>query len=512
MLKILLAKDEILFDMSKMPKTQLPFLLPKKTFLKNTLILSRHRHEGKLLNQAEGYALGKSMRKLMPRKHLANICPRPATVSAMQVYHWSNLSRLRFLLPIRAKRMSVSAFTYYRGMPSLMLYDKAWQADRFGTSGLMQQICGDCHLSNFGGFASPERNLLFGLNDFDETLVAPFEWDIKRLVTSIMVAVPTMGLSESVGLTAIAKFLQSYCDGLESHRSLSPLQVWYEKVDAGKLMTHTEDNELKEQWRQTFEKAKLNVAAKVLPKMTEQNKKTGRRYFKDEPPIQQHPKQSQPFGSGVAAFFSAYRDSLKFDRQVLFDRYEISDVSLKVVGVGSVGLVSAVALFEDADHEPLILQMKQAKPSILAPLFMPNMSSKRAAAYRVNEGERVVHGQQLMQAASDIFLGFSQLNQPVTRDFYVRQLRDMKYAAALETMTANSLYDYVEHCGMALAHAHAKAGNADMVMGYIGKATDIIPVFQQYAIAASEQNQQDYDEFMAQIEAGNIKVAGDDVL
>lgn len=485
----------------------IPFDSPKKNFLKHTVSMTRHRLQNKLLNQTESYALGKSMRKLTPHKHLAQVCPRPPTVTAMQVYEWSNLKRLRFLLPVRAKRMSVSALNYYRGMPSLMLYDQAWQADKFGSSGLMQQICGDCHLSNFGGFASPERNLLFGLNDFDETIVAPFEWDIKRFVTSIMVAVPTIGLTQTVGLTAITKFLTSYCEGLEHHRSLSPLQVWYEKIDASKLINNTEDSLLKAQWQQTFAKAQNNVASKVLPKLTTYNVKTGRRYFKDEPPLQQHPKKSQPFGSGVATFFDSYRASLKFDRQVLFDRYALSDVAFKVVGVGSVGLVSAVALFEDADHEPLILQMKQAQPSILAPLL-----SAKTSTSHVSEGERVVHGQQLMQAASDIFLGFSQLRQPVPRDFYVRQLRDMKYTADLATMDANRLYDYVEHCGMALAHAHAKAGNADMVMGYLGKASEIIGVFQQYALSASEQNQLDYEVFMTQIDAGKIKVADDNVL
>lgn len=482
-----------------MPITSAKLLLPKRLYHRHSLELTRHRHQGKLLTQADSMALGKAQRKQYPIKSLATIGKRPTSVDALTIYHWSNQGRLTHLLPIRAKRMSVSPFTYFRGMPALMLFDQAWQPQH---SNLLQQICGDCHVSNFGGYASPERNLLFGINDFDETIVAPFEWDIQRLVASIMVVCQSGTLTEAVGVTAIEKLITSYCEGLEAHRSLSPLQVWYEKVDTTKILANTEDLTIRKQRQADFEKAKKNDAVKVLPKLTKADPKTGRRHFKALPPLQQPPTRHQPFYQGQQAFFEAYRDSLKFDRQVLFDRYDYSDVALKVVGVGSVGTVSAVALFEDADHEPLILQIKQAKPSILSPLLRQNCS---------HQGERVVQGQQLMQASSDIFLGYSHLAAFGT-DFYVRQLRDMKYSADIETMDAASFYEYIESCGHALAHAHTKAGNADVIASYLGKAKTFTQVMQTYAHSVATRNQQDYAQFMQEIADGRITVAGDEVL
>lgn len=491
------------------PATQaLP--LPNALYTAQSIDLTRHRQHGKLLTQADSLALGKAQRKVTPRKQLAQLAKRPEGVDALNLYHWSNQGRLDFLLPVRAKRMSVSPFTFFRGMPALMLYDQAWESAQHGNSGLYQQVCGDCHLSNFGGFASPERNLLFGLNDFDETLLAPFEWDLKRLVTSIMVAATTPTLEraaygDSVGLQAIQVLLDSYRSGLTQHQALAPIQVWYEKVDATQLLAATNDQTLRAERQAEIDKAKNNTTAKLLPKMTDQDARTRLRHFKDEPPIQQHPKRGQPFSQGLSQFFAHYRDSLKFDRQVLFDRYQLSDVSLKVVGVGSVGNTAAVALFEDADHEPLILQMKQAKPSILAPL-LPRDSQL------ASQGERVVRGQQLMQAASDIFLGFASLSKPVAQDFYVRQLRDMKYSADIDAMDRTHFYAYVASCGLALAHAHAKAGNADAVLSYMGGGTAIVSALQAYAVAAAARNLQDYQQFNQAIAEGLIEVADASVL
>ena len=470
--------------------------LPEKLWKEQSVDLTRHSYRGKLLTKSEGFKLGKTQRKKIPREQLSQLSERPKDTTALMIYDWSNQGRLEKLKPIRAKRMSVSPFTFYRGMPSLMLFDQAWEQHH---SGLFQQICGDCHLSNFGGFASPERNLLFGINDFDETLVAPFEWDLKRLATSFLIAAQDVGLGNRVGLKAIKTMLNSYRQQLLENMELSPLQVWYEKVDASTLLENTECRKLRKKRARHLDSAQKRNAHSVLPKLTQQDKETGFRHFIDDEPLLWHPKSNEPFSKNVDEFFRQYRDSLKYDRQVLFDRYQRTDVALKVVGVGSVGTRSAIALFQDADREPLILQMKEASPSILSPLFPEKVK---------HEGERVVHGQQLMQAASDIFLGYSTLGQ----HFHVRQLRDMKISVDLTDMDDEYFHEYAESCGLALAHAHAKAGNADVLMGYLGEGNTMVEVLQEYATQSMERNLNDYQHFMNEIADGRIQIAGDEAL
>ena len=470
--------------------------LPKQLWTEESIDLTRHSYQGKLLTKTEGFKLGKAQRQKVSREQLSQLSQRPKGLTALNIYDWSNQGRLEKLKPIRAKRMSVSPFTFYRGMPSLMLFDQAWEQHH---SGLFQQICGDCHLSNFGGFASPERNLLFGINDFDETLVAPFEWDLKRLATSFLIAAQDVGLGNRVGLKAIKTMLNSYRQQLLENMELSPLQVWYEKVDASTLLENTECRKLRKKRARHLDSAQKRNAHSVLPKLTQQDKETGFRHFIDDEPLLWHPKSNEPFSKNVDEFFRQYRDSLKYDRQVLFDRYQRTDVALKVVGVGSVGTRSAIALFQDADREPLILQMKEASPSILSPLFPEKVK---------HEGERVVHGQQLMQAASDIFLGYSTLGQ----HFHVRQLRDMKISVDLTDMDDEYFHEYAESCGLALAHAHAKAGNADVLMGYLGEGNTMVEVLQEYATQSMERNLNDYQHFMNEIADGRIQIAGDEAL
>ena len=470
--------------------------LPEKLWKEQSVDLTRHSYRGKLLTKSEGFKLGKTQRKKIPREQLSQLSERPKDTTALMIYDWSNQGRLEKLKPIRAKRMSVSPFTFYRGMPSQMLFDQAWEQHH---SGLFQQICGDCHLSNFGGFASPERNLLFGINDFDETLVAPFEWDLKRLATSFLIAAQDVGLGNRVGLKAIKTMLNSYRQQLLENMELSPLQVWYEKVDASTLLENTECRKLRKKRARHLDSAQKRNAHSVLPKLTQQDKETGFRHFIDDEPLLWHPKSNEPFSKNVDEFFRQYRDSLKHDRQVLFDRYQRTDVAFKVVGVGSVGTRSAIALFQDADREPLILQMKEANPSILSPLFSEKVK---------HEGERVVYGQQLMQAASDIFLGYSTLGQ----HFHVRQLRDMKISVDLTDMDDEYFHEYAESCGLALAHAHAKAGNADVLMGYLGEGNTMVEVLQEYATQSMERNLNDYQHFMNEIADGRIQIAGDEAL
>lgn len=472
--------------------------LPSQLWTADSIDLTRHEHQSKLLNREDGVALGKQQRKIVARSQLAQLSQRPQGITAQQVYEWSNLGRLDGLKPIRAKRMSISPFAFFRGMPSLMLYDLAWESCH---SGLFQQICGDCHLLNFGGFASPERNLLFGINDFDETLRGPFEWDLKRLATSLIIAADEIEQVDSVGVAAVEVMLDAYRKHLLDMMDLSPLQIWYEKVDAQDLLQNTSDAGVRKKRKKTLESAQYRTTHSILPKLTEKDQQSGQRRFIDEPPLLRHPNAGEPFGTHSLAFFQQYRDSLKYDRQVLFDRYRLTDTALKVVGVGSVGTRAAIALFEDGDREPLILQMKEANPSILSPLLEKS----------AHEGERVIRGQQLMQAASDIFLGFaSTSDQP--EHFYVRQLRDMKVSVDLKAMDEAYLYEYAESCGMALAHAHGKAGNADVLMGYLGEGKVMTEVLQTYAVAYAARNAADYALFMQAINEAQIEVAGDEVL
>jgi len=265
------------------------------------------------------------------------------------------------------------------------------------------------------------------------------------------------------------------------------------------LLENTECRKLRKKREKHLDSAQKRNAHSVLPKLTEKNEDTGFRYFIDDKPLLWHPQTNEPFAHNLDQFFSCYRDSLKFDRQVLFDRYQRTDVALKVVGVGSVGTRSAVALFQDADREPLILQMKEANPSILSPLFKDKVE---------HEGERVIHGQQLMQAASDIFLGFSTLD----KHFHIRQLRDMKISVDLTDMDDEYFYEYAESCGLALAHAHAKSGNADVLMGYLGEGNKIVDVLQEYAMQYAERNLNDYQQFMNEIADGKLQIAGDEAL
>ncbi|WP_336165926.1 DUF2252 domain-containing protein [Acinetobacter sp. 161(2023)] len=466
--------------------------LPKQLWNDQSIDLTRHSYQGKLLSKSDGFKLGKLQRKKVPREQLSKLSKRPKGTTALTIYDWSNQGRVEKLKPIRAKRMSSSPFTFYRGMASLMLFDQAWEQVN---SGLFQQICGDCHLSNFGGFASPERNLLFGINDFDETLVAPFEWDVKRLATSFVIAAHDINLAKKVGLKAIKIMLNSYRQHLLESVKLSPLQVWYEKIDAITLLENTERRKLREKSEKRLDSEQRRSAYSVLPKLTQQDQDTGLRHFVDDAPLLWHPSADEPFSKDVDVFFQQYRDSLKYDRQVLFDRYQCTDVAFKVVGVGSVGTRSAIALFQDADREPLILQMKEANSSILSPLFVEKVK---------HEGERVVHGQQLMQAASDICLGFSSISN---QHFYVRQLRDMKISFDLNSMDDEYFYKYAEGCGLALAHAHAKAGNADVLMGYLGEGDTIVDVLQTYAEEYAERNLNDYQQFMNEVADGKIQLA-----
>ncbi len=459
------------------------------------LDMTAHSPMGRLLDREANLALGRAQRKQVSRQVLTEISPRPRNFNLLSVYRASNIGRLPALMPVRARRMSISPFTFFRGLPLAMAMDLG----REPHSGLFLQICGDCHLLNFGGFASPERHLLFGINDFDETIVGPFEWDLKRLATSFVIAAREISLSANEAQQAVRIVMESYRDYLQQMTNFSPLEVWYQSVDAKDVLAATESRKTRKIRATKMTEARHNTSKAVVPKWTEVNG-DGKRKFIDEPPLIFHPKEGDPFAAGVRPFFERYRESLPEDRQTLFDRYRLTDIAIKVVGVGSVGTRCAVAMFESADSEkngtePLILQMKEARRSVLAD-FVP--------VHYANQGARVVHGQHMMQAASDIFLGWASSGR-VKTNYYVRQLRDMKMSIDIEEMDGTYLMEYAKSCGMALAHAHGKAGNPAVITGYLGKSDRFIETMQHYAVAYADRNEADYAVFMKAVAAGKIK-------
>lgn len=459
-----------------------------QTAISNTLAdLTSHRHDGALLTTQTALALGRQQRQLVPHSKLAALPPRPADFDILDFIDQIDANRLPHLLPLRHQRMAASAFTFFRGLPALMAYDLSHQLH----TGLLQQICGDCHLLNFGGFASPERNLLFGLNDFDETLVGPFEWDLKRLVASIAIAVQVNRWPVSQIEAWVTLFMQQYLVGLQSLHDASPIEVWYDREDETSILQSIRSRQVRSQWIKAFEKGRRSNSASLIPKLTEKIGKTGKRRFINRFPDCFKPDETDPIAQNLDSFFDNYRQSLSADRQILLDRYALTDMAMRVVGVGSVGTRCGILLLEDGDHEPLILQFKQAWRPALPDLLQRSPQ---------HDGERIVLGQKLLQPASDLFLGWS--TDVAGNTYFVRQLRDMKVSTDLEDMDLAYFETYLRSCGSALAHAHAKAGMGEALLGYLGKSDSMARALGQFALAYADRNAHDYAAYMQAMQAG----------
>jgi hypothetical protein len=436
---------------------------------------------------AERIAYGRSLRTTVPRSAHAD-----ATVAAdrdpLAILERSNADREPTLVPIRYGRMVRSPFTFLRGAPAVMAGDLAGQP----TTGLEVQACGDCHLFNFGMFATPERNVVFGLNDFDETLPAPFEWDVKRLAASVVVAGRDVEFSPRECESAVVATVRSYREHLWRFTELSPLEVWYDRIDAVEEMEHAPDEEARSRRAGLIAKAQKRVAENLFPKIVEQGSDGLR--IADQPPLVYHPDRSD-FRALTEEFLAVYRDSLPHDRRVLFDRYRFDDVAAKVVGVGSVGTRCFVALFSTPDHHVLILQVKEAGPSILEPYARPSDFP--------NSGQRVVVGQRLMQPASDIFLGWGRGRGG--RDFYVRQLRDMKLSLVLMRGELRPFRRYGEYCGWALARAHANTGDAAAIAGYLGRSDRFEQAVATFAADYADRTEEDHRLLVEAVDSGRVE-------
>jgi uncharacterized protein (DUF2252 family) len=415
-------------------------------------------------------------------------------VDPLAILRAADKGRLENLLPIRYGRMLQSPFTFYRGSAAVMAADLA-QAP---STGLRVQACGDCHLLNFGGFATPERNILFDINDFDETLPAPWEWDVKRLVASFVLAARSQGIADARGRDAAVACARSYREHLRAYAAMSPLEVWYARVTDQDLVELTDSQQSKARIRQRVAAATGRGSSEtVFPQLA--GMVGGRLQIHDQLPLIYHPTEisAEEFHARIQDSLQTYRDTLSDDRRELLDQYRLVDGAVKVVGIGSVGTLCLVILLMSASNEPLFLQWKEARASVLEPFA-------GASAYG-HHGQRVVMGQRLMQPASDVFLGWA--TTKIGRPGYVRQLRDAKIKPMVEAMDDGLLAEYALACGWVLARAHAKAGSVELaVSGYLGGKDRFDEAMGDFAIAYADQAERDHAALKAAVRAGKIKV------
>lgn len=440
---------------------------------------------------------GRALRATIPRSSHAAHDVRDDSADALALIEQSNAGRIPGLIPVRYHRMSQSPFAFFRGSAVVQAHDLTSTP----VSGPIVQLCGDCHVLNFGGFATPERNLIFDINDFDETFPGPWEWDLKRLTASLVLAARDRSFSKAVARDAALAAVASYRQKMAEYAQLSALELWYSRVSFTDLASFFNRNREVLGTLPAVEKYALRrTSESIFPKLT--TVEDGHLKIVDDPPLifhfQEHAAEAE---AAVRDFFARYRASLVADRQLLFDRYELADMAVKIVGVGSVGTRCAIALFMSDGVHPLFLQIKEARRSVLE---SPDAEKSRFA----HQGERVVYGQRLMQAASDIFLGCSETAG--AREYYVRQLRDMKVSIGLERFRSSTLVDYGGVCGWALARAHAKGGDAATLAGYLGKRDTFDRALTQYAVTYADQVERDYEEFMTAIHDGRISIDASD--
>jgi len=438
-------------------------------------------------------AAGKRLRDTVPRSSQGVWKRHRDRADPLEILHASDAGRQSELLPIRYGRMLQTPFTFYRGSAAVMAADLAVTP----TTNIRVQACGDCHLLNFGGFATPERSINFDINDFDETLPAPWEWDVKRLVASFVLAARANGLSESAGRDAAMAAARSYRERLREVAEMSPLEAWYTKIGTKEFFGLTDDEDIKKRVQRRIEKAKDDRASDIdFPKLAEMV--GGQVQIKDQPPLIFHTEGSRTegFRDMVEKALATYRETLPDDRKALLDRYRLVDAAMKVVGIGSVGRYCSIGLFMSSSNQPLFLQFKEAVPSVLEPYAGKSLYA--------HAGQRVVQGQRLMQSASDIFLGWTTGLRG--NDLYVRQLRDAKIKPLVETFDRNMMELYGKACGWALARAHGRASHPWIIAGYLGTSDTFDEAMGDFAVAYADQAERDHAALKAAVSAGRIAV------
>jgi uncharacterized protein (DUF2252 family) len=441
-------------------------------------------------------AEGKALRAKHPRRGLAAYTPSLSRRDPVAILESQAKTRLAELIPIRYARMLADPFAFLRGSAAVMAADLAPGP----VTGLTVQACGDMHVSNFGLFASAERNLVFGINDFDETLTGPWEWDLKRLAASAVVCARYLGGDRALCEEAARAIVVSYRKRMHEYAVMGHLAVWYSRIGAEDILAWATPA-MKKRARRAVNKARVHGHVQVLEKLTELV--DNRLRIVEYPPLIVREKRTADgrlVTDVVGKFIEAYVGTLPEERRQLFARYRVVDVARKVVGVGSVGTRCWIVFLIGNDRDdPLFLQYKEAQASVLTPYW-------KSPAWEC-EGKRVVIGQRLIQGAPDIFLGWC--TDRVTGDYYIRQLRDMKGGATLdpEATPPSGFPEYCSVCGWALAQAHAKSGDPAAMAGYLGKSNVLDEALTRFAFAYAEQNDRDYDALKRAAKSRRIKVA-----
>ncbi|SDD28199.1 Uncharacterized conserved protein, DUF2252 family [Cupriavidus sp. YR651] len=450
-------------------------------------------------------ARGKALRQQVPRREheaIGKIHRDP-----IKLLEAGSHGRVGRLIPLRYGRMIASPFAFYRGSAIIQAHDLSGTVN----SGLTMQICGDCHLANFGGFATPERALLFDLNDFDETSPGPWEWDLKRLAASFVVGARHLRHSAATADNFVYELVNSYRDRMAVYAEMGILETWYDRITFDRMLAEATNPIAQKRIRRAMEQAATRTHESLLPKLTEREGDKWR--ILDAPPAVFHVRGKQTLFDArddwmrtskpeeiVAKCFKEYLSTLAQDRRLLLSHFKSQDIAFKVVGVGSVGTRCLIQLLIDSHGKPLFLQIKEATRSVVARYFKTPPVA--------HEGRRVVEGQRLMQAASDLFLGWTK--GPFGRHFYLRQLRDMKFSADVELMDAEVLTGYARLCGRVLARAHAKgSGLAAEVSGYLGASDRMAEALIAYSNAYADQVERDYEIFVAACRSGRLEARTD---
>ncbi|UGQ12623.1 DUF2252 domain-containing protein [Yinghuangia sp. ASG 101] len=454
---------------------------------------------------AERAALGKAARRAVPRSSHAEFAPPARRPDPLDILEAQSASRLPDLVPIRYARMTESPFRFYRGAAAVMASDLAASP----VSGIRAQLCGDAHMLNFRLLASPERNLLFDINDFDETLPGPWEWDVKRLAASLVIAARANGFDDAERTAIVRATVRSYRESMTRFAGMRNLDVWYARVDAARLQELAAEHLAKRGRRgltRALDKARGRDNLQAFGKLAEVA--DGDTRIAADPPLLVPLADLLPEGERRSLegefrrLVRRYQRTLQPDRRSLLADYRLADAARKVVGVGSVGTRCWILLLLGRDQDdPLFLQAKEADTSVLAPYV--------GASGYANQGERVVAGQRLMQAASDIFLGWERVQglDGVRRDFYVRQLRDWKGIVDPEVMVPRGMRAFGEICGTTLARAHARSGDRIAIAAYLGRGDAFDRAIQPFAEAYADQNERDHQALVAAVRAGRLPAA-----
>jgi uncharacterized protein (DUF2252 family) len=444
-------------------------------------------------SRAELAAMGKSLRDKCPRSSHAEWKPPHDRPHPVELIEQSDQGRIPELMPLRHGRMLQSPFTFYRGAALNMAVDLA----SMPTTNIRVQCCGDAHLVNFRGFATPERRVQFDIHDLNETLPAPWEWDLKRLAASFVIACRDNGLGDVSGADAAIACARSYREHMVEYGKMRVLDVWYDSLDVEELLMRVKDEESRRRAKKRLQKERERSALEHdFPELAHQV--GGKPMIKDNRPTIYHSRKEEEYASDtvIRGSFAQYRESLRPSVRALLDHFEFKDWALKVVGVGSVGTFCAVLLLMADDKDPLFLQVKEARASVL--------EAYAGKSVFANHGERCVNGHRLMQSASDVFLGWC--TGKLGRHFYIRQLRDVKLKPKVEVFNSSAMIQFGEFCGWTLARAHARSGEPALIGGYLGNSDTFDKAIAAFSVAYADQNERDYESLKKAAHAGKLEV------